>query len=37
VLDRQDEGLAIRIRARLPAAVLGRLKQQTGVEIQSGA
>ena len=37
VLDRMDEGAAIRLRARLPAAVLGRLQRQPGVEIERGA
>jgi GTP-binding protein HflX len=37
VLDRADDGPAIHLRARLPAAVLGRLQRQPGVEIRRGA
>jgi GTP-binding protein HflX len=37
VLDRMDDGASIRLKARLPAALLGRLGQQAGVEIERGA
>lgn len=37
VLDRADRGTGISLRARLPEAVLGRLRQQPGVEIHDGA
>ena len=37
VLDREDEGTGISLRARLPEALLGRLRQQPGVEIHDGA
>ena len=36
VLGREDEGTCISLRARLPEAVLGRLRQQPGVEIHDG-
>lgn len=34
VLDREDDGSAIRLRVRLPPAMLGRLRQQPEVEIR---
>lgn len=37
VLQREDEGTGITLRARVPAALLGRLRQQPGVEIHEGA
>ena len=37
VLDREDEGTGITLRARIPDALLGRLKQQPGVQIHDGA
>ncbi|MBA4159517.1 MAG: GTPase HflX [Gemmatimonadetes bacterium] len=36
VLNREDEGAVVHLRARLPAAVLGRLRQR-GVEVLDGA
>ena len=35
VLDREDQGATIRLRARLPAAALGRLRGRPGVEVES--
>lgn len=37
VLDRADKGTGINLRARVPEALLGRLRQQPGVQIQDGA
>lgn len=37
VLDRTDRGSGINLRARVPEALLGRLRQQPGVHIQDGA
>jgi GTP-binding protein HflX len=36
VLGREDEGTGINLRVRLPEAVLGRLRQQPGVQIDDG-
>lgn len=37
VLDRADKGTGINLRVRVPEALLGRLRQQPGVQIQDGA
>lgn len=36
VIDRHDEGASINLRARLPTAVLGRLRGRRGVEVHDG-
>ena len=36
VLNREDEGTGISLRARVPEALLGRLRRQPGVEIHDG-
>lgn len=37
VLDREDDGAHVRLRARVPAAVLGRLRARPGVEVREEA
>jgi GTPase len=34
VLDRLDDGASVRLKARLPAALLGRMQREAGVEIE---
>jgi GTP-binding protein HflX len=36
VLDRQDDGASVRLKARLPASLLGRMQREAGVEIERG-